>query len=140
MEYEGDVLNDPNDNVSGGTKPTRELMFRVYKRRWFVLLVLCLLNSSNAAVSKHFTNMAINQNKEGSVMLDNNLTNRAYTNIGNVSIFFVCRPILYYTIDDHSLFVHDLKSGIINYPCIKSAYADKISCNTILHDTIQEAY
>lgn len=29
----------------------RLLFFKVYKRRWFVLLVLCLLNCSNATVS-----------------------------------------------------------------------------------------
>lgn len=28
------------------------LVFKVYKRRWFVLLVLCLLNCSNATVSE----------------------------------------------------------------------------------------
>lgn len=41
--------------VSGhpNLEPTRLLCFKVYKRRWFVLLVLCLLNCSNATVS-HF--------------------------------------------------------------------------------------
>jgi hypothetical protein len=76
MDYEGDFLNDPNDNVSGCIKPTRELItrstFKVYKRRWFVLLVLCLLNSSNAAVSKPLKDMAMNQNNEGSAKLDKN--------------------------------------------------------------------
>lgn len=41
--------------VSGG--PNLELQklqsFKVYRRRWFVLLVLCLLNCSNATVSSH---------------------------------------------------------------------------------------
>ncbi|XP_056456727.1 solute carrier family 49 member A3 [Gadus chalcogrammus] len=62
MDYEGDFLNDPNDNVSGCIKPTRELItrstFKVYKRRWFVLLVLCLLNSSNAALWLTFAPVA----------------------------------------------------------------------------------
>ncbi|MEQ2293803.1 hypothetical protein AMECASPLE_037300 [Ameca splendens] len=36
--------------VSGKPNPesTGLLPFKVYKRRWFVLLVLCLLNCSNA--------------------------------------------------------------------------------------------
>lgn len=39
--------------VSGkpNPEPTKALLFKVYKRRWFVLLVLCLLNCSNATVS-----------------------------------------------------------------------------------------
>uniref|UniRef100_A0A8C4Z8T8 Solute carrier family 49 member 3 n=1 Tax=Gadus morhua TaxID=8049 RepID=A0A8C4Z8T8_GADMO len=62
------VLPYPPDKLSRGglqsknSVPTRELItrstFKVYKRRWFVLLVLCLLNSSNAALWLTFAPVA----------------------------------------------------------------------------------
>ncbi|XP_027865370.1 solute carrier family 49 member A3 [Xiphophorus couchianus] len=46
--------------VSGNPnlEPTRLLCFKVYKRRWFVLLVLCLLNCSNATIWLTFAPVA----------------------------------------------------------------------------------
>lgn len=44
-----DVPRTPNPELK------KLLFFKVYKRRWFVLLVLCLLNCSNAMVSNEFT-------------------------------------------------------------------------------------
>ncbi|XP_043983054.1 solute carrier family 49 member A3 [Gambusia affinis] len=48
----GAVSGNPNLN------PTRLLCFKVYKRRWFVLLVLCLLNCSNATIWLTFAPVA----------------------------------------------------------------------------------
>lgn len=46
--------------VSGkpNPEPTKVLLFKVYKRRWFVLLVLCLLNCSNATIWLTFAPVA----------------------------------------------------------------------------------
>lgn len=40
-----DVPRGPNPELR------KLLLFKVYKKRWFVLLVLCMLNCSNATVS-----------------------------------------------------------------------------------------
>lgn len=56
MDNSGEVSNDirtvyaavsrePNSDLKNGQ------LFKLYKRRWLVLLVLCLLNCSNATVS-----------------------------------------------------------------------------------------
>lgn len=43
-----------SSDVPKSPKPEakKAALFKVYKRRWFVLLVLCLLNCSNAMVSQ----------------------------------------------------------------------------------------
>lgn len=48
-----DVPRSPNPELK------KLLVFKVYKRRWFVLLVLCLLNCSNAMVSKENKEMLV---------------------------------------------------------------------------------
>ncbi|KAF7655320.1 hypothetical protein LDENG_00057510, partial [Lucifuga dentata] len=64
MECEGEssseVHVDSSPNVP--SKPNKDLqkllVFKVYKRRWFVLLVLCLLNCSNAMIWLTFAPVA----------------------------------------------------------------------------------
>lgn len=56
MEYNGEAtpeVQTASSDVSRIPNPELKklLVFKVYKRRWFVLLVLCLLNCSNAMVS-----------------------------------------------------------------------------------------
>lgn len=57
MEHNGEATSEvQNASSDAQIKPNTELkkllFFKVYKRRWFVLLVLCLLNCSNAMVSE----------------------------------------------------------------------------------------
>ncbi|KAM4622164.1 solute carrier family 49 member A3 [Polymixia lowei] len=63
MEYEGDGHNEAKGEDSVvETEPIRELdklvVFKVYKRRWFVLFVLCLLNCSNSMLWLTFAPVA----------------------------------------------------------------------------------
>lgn len=56
MGDNGDVTADVTASSDVPKSPKLEAkkvaLFKVYKRRWFVLLVLCLLNCSNAMVSQ----------------------------------------------------------------------------------------
>nr|XP_046262143.1 solute carrier family 49 member A3 [Scatophagus argus] len=56
----GDVGDTVSSNVPRipNTELSKLLVFRVYKRRWFVLLVLCLLNCSNATLWLTFAPVA----------------------------------------------------------------------------------
>ncbi|KAG7274245.1 hypothetical protein CRUP_035648 [Coryphaenoides rupestris] len=61
MDDGQDIQSDSNDNVPVcANKPPEDMsvVFKVYKRRWFVLLVLCLLNSSNATLWLTFSPVA----------------------------------------------------------------------------------
>ena len=52
MEINGDLDSEAVAYISQPNLETRErsLGFKVYKRRWFILSVVCILNSSNAMV------------------------------------------------------------------------------------------
>ena len=64
-DYEGEPSVEDISDVPGLQQgnPNKELekllVFKVYKRRWFVLFVLCLLNCSNAVVSQSINCVAL---------------------------------------------------------------------------------
>lgn len=56
MDNSGEVSNDIRTVYAAVSREANSdlkngQLFKLYKRRWFVLLVLCLLNCSNATVS-----------------------------------------------------------------------------------------
>lgn len=50
MEDDGGGPEQPEAEAEAGAEAGAGLRFQVYRRRWFALLVLCLLNCSNATV------------------------------------------------------------------------------------------
>ncbi|KAJ8269359.1 hypothetical protein COCON_G00119660 [Conger conger] len=60
MEINGDLGSEEVDFISEPNLETRKLMggFKVYKRRWFILSVVCMLNSSNAVLWLSFAPVA----------------------------------------------------------------------------------
>ncbi|XP_072251251.1 solute carrier family 49 member A3 [Leuresthes tenuis] len=60
MESSGETSEIRTVYAAAGAKPELKklLLFKVYKRRWFMLLVLCLLNCSNATIWLTFAPVA----------------------------------------------------------------------------------
>lgn len=75
MEDGGEASSEARTDASGdprmpNSEPKKPLVFKVYKRRWFVLLVLCLLNCTNAMIWLTFAPVADQSAKYLRVTLD----------------------------------------------------------------------